>query len=492
MNRGDLLTPPQLAHVFYSSYHRATMQGSSDFPFDPETHIVRISVDPSLVDSALDHAPRSNSKRPRSDSRSVSAPSPTGATDRAKTDKSKKSRQTQSCDACRARKVKCDRPPPGAAGPEDAAFKTTCSHCKHLGLECTFDYKPKKRGPPNLYLRKRQQEEAEAAGRPWAGDEAGSSAGRGGGHRAEGHSPHAHGHGRYGSDFNSEDRTWKEPIAAATGKKLYPPNPNKQETSEPYVVANYYRDLPPDRGGPGPGTLAEQHASRMTALGMAGAAERAILGTDVERDWEPALAMAINATSASAAADESAAYLVSDTGDLGSAGRPGGPDSAAVRAILSTGQSTGPTGFSPFTSSSPSGHLGISPYSHMPSNPSNPLDQILPRPLLHHIIDLYFDYVYPLVPCLHRPSFMADLYGHREEREGEEEWTVLVLCLVAATLCQIPRAWVSMPRRDVRELVYRCYRRAVDTLALDFGAPTVLRCITLYLCVLSYPRPELL
>jgi hypothetical protein len=47
------------------------------------------------------------------------------------------------CDACRARKVKCTRD-----DPEDS--RQSCKHCISLGIPCTYDYQPKKRGPPNL------------------------------------------------------------------------------------------------------------------------------------------------------------------------------------------------------------------------------------------------------------------------------------------------------------------------------------------------------
>jgi hypothetical protein len=47
------------------------------------------------------------------------------------------------CDACRARKVRCAR-----ENPEDP--KQTCKHCIALGIPCTYEYQPKKRGPPNL------------------------------------------------------------------------------------------------------------------------------------------------------------------------------------------------------------------------------------------------------------------------------------------------------------------------------------------------------
>ncbi|KAF9241138.1 hypothetical protein BU15DRAFT_61093 [Melanogaster broomeanus] len=70
--------------------------------------------------------------------------------------KNKRKRQSQSCDACRARKVRCARD-----NPEDS--KQSCKHCIALGIPCTYDYQPKKRGPPNLYLRRLQEAAAAAA-----------------------------------------------------------------------------------------------------------------------------------------------------------------------------------------------------------------------------------------------------------------------------------------------------------------------------------------
>ncbi|KAG8915882.1 hypothetical protein FRC00_009588 [Tulasnella sp. 408] len=101
-------------------------------------------------------------------------------------DKLKRKRQSQSCDACRARKVRCARPDPpeGQAidgehesfgppdrprahtahpppedsnglipmttGPDGSKQVAQCKHCIALGIKCTYDYQPKKRGPPNL------------------------------------------------------------------------------------------------------------------------------------------------------------------------------------------------------------------------------------------------------------------------------------------------------------------------------------------------------
>ena len=53
------------------------------------------------------------------------------------------SNRATGCDACRARKVRCAR-----ENPDDP--KTSCKHCIALNIPCTYDYQPKKRGPPNL------------------------------------------------------------------------------------------------------------------------------------------------------------------------------------------------------------------------------------------------------------------------------------------------------------------------------------------------------
>ncbi|KAK9763439.1 hypothetical protein K7432_009858 [Basidiobolus ranarum] len=47
----------------------------------------------------------------------------------------KKSKTSRACDICRKKKVKCDGTLPA------------CSHCATFGFDCTFAYKPKKRGP---------------------------------------------------------------------------------------------------------------------------------------------------------------------------------------------------------------------------------------------------------------------------------------------------------------------------------------------------------
>jgi hypothetical protein len=115
-------------------------------------------------------------------------------------------------------------------------------------------------------------------------------------------------------------------------------------------------------------------------------------------------------------------------------------------------------------------------YAVYPHNPNNPFDAILPRGMLLYIVDLYFDYIYALIPCLHKPSFMASLHDGREERPNEEEWIALVMAVVAGTLVQVPHAFVAIPKEEKKALTQRCYALVKDFLYKDFTEVTVSRC----------------
>lgn len=109
---------------------------------------------------------------------------------------------------------------------------------------------------------------------------------------------------------------------------------------------------------------------------------------------------------------------------------------------------------------------------------SNPFDEILPRTLLMTIINLYFDYINALTPCLHKPSILRDLQARREEREHPErdEWISLIMTTVALTLVQMPRAFVPLPRKEVGGLARRCYLRSRDYTRQEDRRPTVNLC----------------
>ena len=78
------------------------------------------------------------------------------------------------------------------------------------------------------------------------------------------------------------------------------------------------------------------------------------------------------------------------------------------------------------------------------------LDEIAPRETIFVIIALFFDFVYPLTPCIHKQSFMADLHSRREERDPL--FFALVMSTLASTLVQLPRSYLPMDRPVVRKL----------------------------------------
>ena len=78
------------------------------------------------------------------------------------------------------------------------------------------------------------------------------------------------------------------------------------------------------------------------------------------------------------------------------------------------------------------------------------LDEIAPRETIFLIITLFFDFVYPLTPCIHKQSFMADLHSRREERDPL--FFALVMSTLASTLVQLPRSYLPMDRPVVRKL----------------------------------------
>lgn len=124
--------------------------------------------------------------------------------------------------------------------------------------------------------------------------------------------------------------------------------------------------------------------------------------------------------------------------------------------------------FSISSSTSTIPHLGPTTF----QNP-NPLEALLPRSLLYLIIDLFFDYVFPLTPCLHKPTFYRDLYSRREEKEGEEEWTALVMATVSLTLLQVPGGFIPLSKREVRWMARLCYEGATGWARRGYKGVTV-------------------
>lgn len=92
--------------------------------------------------------------------------------------------------------------------------------------------------------------------------------------------------------------------------------------------------------------------------------------------------------------------------------------------------------------------ITIPPLSHF--HRPHRLEEVASRDSISLIINLFFDFVFPLTPCIHKPSFMADLNSRREEHDPL--FFALVMSTVASTLVQVPRSYVPMERSAVRRL----------------------------------------
>ncbi|KAI6166598.1 fungal-specific transcription factor domain-containing protein [Pisolithus thermaeus] len=291
-------------------------------------------------------------------------------------------RQSQSCDACRARKVRCAK--------ETQDQKQPCKHCSTLGIPCTYDYRPKKRGPPNLYLRRLQQAQAD-------GTASGVS-----GRRQDDGSP--------------------------------PLSQTLASSSQPSVAPSH----------PAQGQLAVNETSMAAAMLLSNIPSQYSTSTDTSSDPYHSVV------------------------SLASQGSYGGS----------------------FPSDHPDGHLKAgyvahhqhhlsSPAAFLPPNILPPLsyycrphrlEDIAPRDTIFLIIALFFDFVYPLTPCVHKPSFMADLHAHREERDPL--FFALVMSTVASTLVQVSRSYVPMERSTVKKLARTCFEASRHITVASYDPPS--------------------
>ncbi|GJJ13318.1 hypothetical protein Clacol_007570 [Clathrus columnatus] len=133
------------------------------------------------------------------------------------------------------------------------------------------------------------------------------------------------------------------------------------------------------------------------------------------------------------------------------------------------------------------------PYKHAPANtqlhaPSLPplsyyvqphrLEDVAPRETILLIISLFFDFVYPLTPCIHKPSFMADLQSRREERDPL--FFALVMSTVASTCVQVPRSYLPLERREVRKLAQTCHEASRHISVAGYDPPTSIHVVIRY------------
>lgn len=324
-------------------------------------------------------------------------------------------RQSQSCDACRARKVRCAR-----ENPDDP--KQSCKHCITLGIPCTYDYQPKKRGPPNLYLR-RLQEAAAAA--------------------ATSNQP----------ETPAEPESTTSPVSSVASPPKSVISPSLVAKSPPGYLEPSLNPLPP--------ASVPLPPSRYPIA--ADSFHPHYSHNQVQSPY-PSLRSSEPATNGSS--------------------------------LLNS--HTSPKTEEPHSYNSPSDQYNSYPlynwsYKH-PQPPAIPppttvpplsyyyrprrLEEIAPRDTISLIIALFFDFVYPLTPCIHKPSFMADLHARREERDPL--FFALVMSTVASTLVQVPRSYLPMERPVVRKLAQTCYEASRHISVASYDPPTSMHVVIRY------------
>ncbi|OCH91926.1 hypothetical protein OBBRIDRAFT_488268 [Obba rivulosa] len=361
------------------------------------------------------------SARTKKESGSASPPSDDPAPkDSSESSKIKRKRQSQSCDACRARKVRCAR-----ENPDDP--KQSCKHCIALGIPCTYEYQPKKRGPPNLYLR-RLQEAAAAAAAQQDGQNGSSDA----------HSPASTSHTATSPTLPSLSPSTQASVPSFLEPSLSPVSTLHNTAIPPsrYPIAadGFHAQFPPisSLGSSSFGSRAEPGSNGMTSRSPVRQDEPAPFG---------------------APADQFSTYPLHNW-------------SFRQHQTLAVPP---PSVIPPLS------------YYYRPHR----LEDVAPRDTIMLIIALFFDFVYPLTPCVHKPSFMADLHAHREERDPL--FFALVMSTVASTLVQVPRSYLPMERHAVRKLAQTCHEASRHISVASYDPPTSMHVVIRYFdCVYHF------
>lgn len=76
--------------------------------------------------------------------------------------------------------------------------------------------------------------------------------------------------------------------------------------------------------------------------------------------------------------------------------------------------------------------------SGLPSETGDRFAPFLERDLVFRLLEIFYSDLYCLMPFPDRSGLMRDFHSRRETHHGGEEWTAMVLSLVAVTTCLGP------------------------------------------------------
>ncbi|TYJ57555.1 hypothetical protein B9479_001637 [Cryptococcus floricola] len=350
--------------------------------------------------------PRTPSLSPISSRRlSAHEPYPSAAPDSSHSGNSREpgeKKQPPSCDACRARKLKCSgRPQEIELGPDSIAT-VPCTHCREWNLDCSYLYQRKRRGRKNKVVEQLAEEQRarkqQATGNGPLAEQQGSA-----NHVGESLSREdtfeAAPEASFGSAISQDDGLPDfryQPFSAD-------PQPTAFDYRPPPLPAAHAHPADPAHAEPTLGIHYPQSSSRDIPLMDPPPSVRHDTGP-----YPPASSLA-----------------------------PDGPQ---------------PAGPSPEDGYSPAIAL-----SEASVPPTTTIESVLPRDLAMHCMHIYFDHVYCIIPVIHQPSFNADLAAHAEERNPV--FFALIMAMIAATLIQVPKSFFPTHDHDsIRRLSTRCLK----------------------------------
>ncbi|KNX49904.2 hypothetical protein CNBG_9472 [Cryptococcus deuterogattii R265] len=100
------------------------------------------------------------------------------------------------------------------------------------------------------------------------------------------------------------------------------------------------------------------------------------------------------------------------------------------------------------------------------------LEDIIERDVAMGIFALFFDYVHPLTPCLHRPTFLLEIETRRDEKDPV--FLALVLSVLASAMVQIPKPLLpTINSCPGREMADRCYQASRLVSLNTYDPPTI-------------------
>ncbi|WVF70608.1 hypothetical protein IAT40_005400 [Kwoniella sp. CBS 6097] len=374
-------------------------------------------------------------------------------------------RQPPSCDACRTRKLKCSGRPSVIELDHEATATVPCNHCREWDLDCSYLYQRKRRGRKNRVVQRLAEEQRARR----------KSQGGGGDSVLSGHvqSSETRFQQPDGSSSDAEDGMpgvdRRDSLIGDASRIADGYMPSQQFASRPLTspsipIPQLYQQHPP------PAPPSATHSSRSFFPSP----------PDPQPFYQP-----IPPQPPSQDRRFSYPPPPPPSGAGLSAIAPHEPilppDTAHHHtfhpATFQPVMSVGPDSTSPNNEVSPS--IAISEAS-VP--PTTSIESILPRDLAMLTIRLYFDHVYCIIPVIHRPSFMADLAAHEEERRPI--FFALVMAIIATTLIHVPKSYFPIPAESVRKLSDKCLKACYAVTRREMDNPTVdLVCIKYFVVV---------